>query len=86
MLLLSFFVGECNGQIKQNEKTTKVIASIDTTAKPKLNVRVNKKYDKKGNLVQYDSTYSYFYNSPEFNNSISNDSVYSNFKSPLQNN
>ena len=85
IMLLSFLVGGCNGQKKQNEKVTRQIASIDTIAKPKVDVRVNKKYDDKGNLLQYDSTYSYFYSSPRFKNSISSDSLFSNFKMPLRN-
>ena len=84
IMLLSFLVGGCNGQKKQNEITTKLIASIDTIAKPKVDVRVNKKFDNKGNLVQYDSTYSYFYSSPGFKNSISSDSLFNNFKIPLR--
>ena len=85
IMLLSFLMGGCNGQKNQNEKSSKQIASIDTLAKPKVDVRVNKKYDDKGNLVQYDSTYSYFYSSPGFKNSISSDSLFSNFKIPLRN-
>jgi hypothetical protein len=53
--------------------------------KPKTDIRVNKKYDDKGNLIQYDSTYSYFYSSPGFKNSISSDSLFNNFKIPLRN-
>jgi hypothetical protein len=35
--------------------------------------------------VQYDSTYSYFYSLPKLkNNSISSDSLFSNFKTPLR--
>jgi hypothetical protein len=85
MMLLTFIVGGCNGQEKQNGKATKQIASIDTITKPKMDVRVNKRYDDKGHLVEYDSTYSYFYSSPGFKSSISSDSLLSNFKAPLRN-
>jgi hypothetical protein len=85
MVLLSFLVGGCNGQKKENEKSSKQIAAVDTTANPKTDIRVNKKYDDKGNLIQYDSTYSYFYSSPGFKNSISSDSLFNNFKIPLRN-
>jgi len=30
---------------------------------PKVEIKVNKKYDPKGNLITFDSTYSYFYSS-----------------------
>ena len=84
LMFLSFLVGGCNGQKTLNEKGTKQIASIDTVAKPKEDIRVNKRYDDKGNLLQYDSTYSYFYSSPGFKNRISSDSLFSNFKLPLK--
>ena len=83
-MLLSFLVGGCNGQKKQNEISTKQFAAVDTMVKPKADIRVNKKYDEKGNLVQYDSTYSYFYSSPGFKNSISSDSLFNRFKTPLR--
>jgi hypothetical protein len=85
-MLLSFLIGGCNGQKNQNEKPTKQLVLADTPHRPKMDVRVNKKYDEKGNLIQYDSTYSYFYSSPDMSeNSISSDSVFSNFKIPLRN-
>ena len=85
MMLLSFLVGGCNGQKTQSANATKQIAAADTTVKPKTDIRVNKKYDDKGHLIQYDSTYSYFYSSPGFKNSISSDSLFTNFKIPLRN-
>src|SRR5688572_1129317 len=33
----------------------------DTLDKPKVNIKVNKHYDDKGNLIGFDSTYSSFY-------------------------
>ena len=33
----------------------------DSLNKPKVNVQVNKRYDEKGNLIGFDSTYSSFY-------------------------
>jgi hypothetical protein len=86
IMLLSFLVGGCNGQKNQNEKSAKQLALTDTTYRPKVDVRVNKKYDDKGNLIQYDSTYSYYYSSPGmFENSISSDSLFSNFKIQMRN-
>ncbi|MCX6257541.1 MAG: hypothetical protein NTW49_06575 [Bacteroidia bacterium] len=34
-------------------------AQNNESGKPKKNIKVNKKYDEKGNLIYYDSTYSY---------------------------
>lgn len=56
MLILSlayFFICSCQGQdIKKKENNLKP---------PKVDIKVNKKYDDDGNLIGYDSTYSYFY-------------------------
>ena len=82
MMLLSFLMGGCNGQKEESYKLLK--QSADSLVKPQTDIRVNKKYDDKGNLVQYDSTYSYVYSSPGFRNSISSDSLFNNFKMPLQ--
>ena len=52
---------------------------------PKTNIRVNKEYDKNGNLIRYDSTYSYFYSNTINNDSI-RDSIYENFKNHFNRN
>jgi hypothetical protein len=41
---------------------------------------VNKEYDKNGNLIRYDSTYSAYY-SNILNDSVRGDSIFKNFKS-----
>jgi hypothetical protein len=84
-MLLSFLAEGCNGQKKSGDSQQQ-IASGDSAVKPKVDVRVNKKYDEKGNLVQFDSTYSYFYSAPGLKrSSISSDSLFGNFKLPLRN-
>jgi hypothetical protein len=49
---------------------------------PKVDVKVNKKYDEQGNLIQYDSSYSIIYSSPntdvQFFN-FDNDSLFKSF-------
>ncbi len=87
-LLLPFlsFSG-CQGQTKKNESlsnsTTKnELVDLNTLNKPKVKVKVNKQLDEKGKIVQYDSTYSYFYSSPKGKPmQSSNDSVFKNFRS-----
>lgn len=37
------------------------LALQDSLNKPNYNVKVNKEFDEKGNLIRYDSTYSYSY-------------------------
>jgi hypothetical protein len=87
VLLLSFLAGGCNDHKKVNDNKYAAIVknNPDSTYNPKVDVRVNRKYDDKGNLIQFDSTYSYFYSSPgmKTDTSISSDSLFSNFKSPL---
>ncbi|HNW51261.1 MAG TPA: hypothetical protein PKH79_09275 [Prolixibacteraceae bacterium] len=46
---------------------------------PKTNIKVNKEYDDQGNLIRYDSTYSYSYSNIEAD-SLSNDSIFSAFR------
>jgi hypothetical protein len=46
-------------------------------SKPRVNIDVNKKYDEKGNIILYDSTYSYSWSGPEYD--IDFDSVFKRF-------
>ncbi|MDG1729786.1 MAG: hypothetical protein P8K68_04020 [Algibacter sp.] len=75
----------CSGQDKQKK--------AEKTIKPNENIQVNKAYDAFGNLIKYDSIYSYSYSSNDtlnnrikmqfqkhFNNhSFFNDSFYNDF-------
>ena len=88
-IFLSILAGGCNGQVSKAEKNKKEIvykAGKDTLKNaPKTDVRVNKKYDDKGNLIQYDSTYSWYYHSPAGSiMHIESDSLYGNFRSFFQ--
>lgn len=87
LLLFLVFLG-CNGQTKkENEsllsfrnKDTETIE--DTLNKPKVSVKVNKQYDDKGNLIKYDSTYSYIYSTPGGRKlQLPNDTLYNRFRS-----
>jgi hypothetical protein len=55
---------------------------------PKVDIKVNKKYDENGNLVQFDSSYSIVYSSPNATSNIQffnfdNDSIFSQFKNNM---
>jgi hypothetical protein len=63
----------CNGQTKNNDKKS-------TESLPQTNIKVNKEYDKNGNLIKYDSTYSSYYSSVK-GDSILQDSIFNNFAS-----
>lgn len=66
LLLLAGVFTSCNAQTSQTQpetKTNKEITKSDKKDKdqPQVNVKVNKKYDKDGNLVGFDSTYVEYY-------------------------
>ena len=64
----------CNGQTKKNEGTDNAISS-----NPQTNIKVNKVYDKNGNIVRYDSTYSSYYSNVKDNKKLM-DSIFDNFR------
>lgn len=74
-IALLITLSSCNGQSKKVENIT----MIDSVA-PQTNIVVNKEYDQDGNLIRYDSTYSYYYSNIE-GDTILGDSILSNFKS-----
>jgi len=65
--IMAVFVGlsscdkKTNGQDPDNKSKRQAIVANDTLNKPKVNVQVNRRYDEKGNLIGFDSTYSSFY-------------------------
>jgi len=69
--------------VAQNKCKNNLISSVPDgedslkTNQPKINYKVNKQYDEHGNLISYDSTYSYSYSSPGSEATIifDNDSV-----------
>ena len=82
LIVFLFAAAACNGQKGQTHGTTKHTERADTLSNPKVDVRVNKKYDDKGNLIRLDSTYSYFYTSPGGQKTrIGSDTLFNNFKS-----
>ncbi len=87
LLSFIFMFTFCNGQdkkIKDNladKSANNELILDDTLNKPKVNIKVNKQYDKNGNLIRFDSTYSYVYKSNTDNFSLSNDSTFNKLKS-----
>ena len=51
---------QTNGQ-HDAESKKETAARLDSLNKPKVNIKVNKHYDDKGNVVGFDSTYTSFY-------------------------
>lgn len=68
----------CSGQTQQ-KKNLLTDAPQAVTDTPKVEVRVNKKYDPNGNLVAYDSTYSSIYEGRAIDPAFM-DSVFQDFK------
>lgn len=72
----------CNGQTKKKEKTETSTIHSKEKGKPEITIKVNKHYDKKGNLVSFDSTYTSFYEKRSGDKALM-DSLYSTFKFPF---
>jgi hypothetical protein len=67
LMLFSLVLTSCQGQNKENKIS-------ETEHQPKTDVQVFKEYDDNGNLIKYDSTYTYFYSNIE-NDSLLKDSI-----------
>jgi hypothetical protein len=68
-----------------NEKTKhvtkdRVAVANDSLGKPKVNIKVNRRFDDKGNLIGFDSTYSSFYSDLR-GDTVKMDSLMRNFDS-----
>ena len=70
-MMLSLSLSSCNGQKKDLQKDV-------TKIEPKTDVKVNKEYDENGNLIRYDSTYTYVYSN--IDDTAVRDSILANFK------
>jgi len=86
-MLLTFAVllglSICIGQSEKADKSKMPElpkTSNEVKNKPQTNIKVNKEYDNKGNMIRYDSTYSWSYSSDGTNAEI-NDSMMNEIKS-----
>jgi hypothetical protein len=70
-LAIVFQISSCQGQ-EEKEKA-------EIAANPQTNISVNKEYDESGNLIRYDSTYSYFYSNIE-GDTLLGDSIFQSFR------
>jgi hypothetical protein len=61
VLILSSCHEKTNGQNAEAKNKSSVTASHDSLNKPKVNIQVSRRYDDKGNLIGFDSTYSSYY-------------------------
>jgi hypothetical protein len=72
-IALSFALISCSGQTNRKSETT------SSTDKPQTNIKVDKQYDNKGNLIKYDSSYSTYYSNIK-DDKNKRDSIFSSFK------
>jgi len=73
-IVLSVALISCNGQNKKTDKKDELAGNM-----PQTNIKVDKKYDKDGNLVGYDSTYTSYYSNIQ-QDSVLTDSIFNNFR------
>jgi hypothetical protein len=78
-LTIIFLIFSCKDQ---NKSPNTIHTSQSKGQNPKEDVQVNKTFDKKGNLVKFDSTYTYSYTSNGLDSSrVMLDTVLQHFKS-----
>jgi hypothetical protein len=58
---LGLILSSCHEKTNGQNSTDANHASVDSTYKPHVNVKVNRHYDDKGNIVGFDSTYTSYY-------------------------
>jgi len=73
----SFFLTSCTAQSENDNKTSTDMSSKKN--EPQENIMINKTFDENGNLVQYDSTYTYYYSNIEGKPEIA-DSILGEFR------
>jgi len=80
LMFAGLFASACNGQKQPDEIEEK---DSQKEHSPQTNIIVNKKYDEAGNLIRYDSSYTYYYSNIE-NDSLLEDSLLGSFEKLLQ--
>lgn len=78
-LILIF--ASCKEQTKKNDPGETMVETVVKKEKgnPKIDIVVNKRYDKKGDLVAFDSVYSYYYSNRVGEKALM-DSLFQTFK------
>lgn len=74
-IAVTFIFSNCNAQ----EKKTGLYQKKDSVNEPKEDIIVNKEYDEEGNLIKYDSTYTYYYSNID-DDVILEDSIFNDFR------
>ena len=83
VLAIVFFILSVECKAQDNNLSYLPNYSLDST-KPQTKIIVNKEYDENGNLISFDSTYSYFYSNIQ-QDSLLGDSTFAQFKTDFCN-
>lgn len=59
MILLMGLMQSCNNDTKG--QSTQMKKDVDSTAQPRIDIKVNRRYDENGNIIGFDSTYTSYY-------------------------
>ncbi len=79
LIIVLAVCSSCNGQTQKDKKKEAEETVIHKKGNPKTDIKVNRKYDKKGNLISYDSTYSSYYTNKKGDKFLM-DSLFREFK------
>ncbi|MDD2550383.1 MAG: hypothetical protein PHD00_09860 [Bacteroidales bacterium] len=77
LFAVTLILSSCNGQEKQAESQNDKLSRLKNV--PKEDIKINREYDEDGNLIKYDSTYTYFYSNIE-NDKAAEDSIFYDFR------
>jgi len=80
LFLISFY--SCSNKKIDASKSSDIKTSLLDTIKPKVNYKVHKEYDKDGNLISVDSTYSYIYSNGNISNKVQS-KIFEQFKDEM---
>lgn len=61
IIVLILLLGSCNETSKGQQSDPRIARAQDSINNPKVNVNVNRRFDDKGNLIEFDSVYSSYY-------------------------
>lgn len=78
-IAVSLIFSGCSGQETKKDKDRNVTDTTLSSNLPQENIKVNKEYDEDGNLIRYDSTYTYYYSNIDGNKAVA-DSIFDNFR------
>jgi hypothetical protein len=84
-ITVSLVFSSCNGQgVKKDKNKSITDSTLIQAIQPKEDIIVNKEYDKNGNLIRYDSTYTYYYSNIDGNKAEA-DSIFYKFRKMFDN-